>query len=156
MKRALAVLLVIALILAGVALWIVTHPPSDRDQILRLLDQVKEGVETNDVPKVMSCISQDYRDRYDLRKRDLTQLAFSVLYQQKGRFTLSMQPPAIEINGTLARVDLAAVTISVAPKEGGASQMLYQGPIVAQLHKEDGDWRIVSADGWQETREFMP
>ena len=155
-KRLLGLIIILALIAAGIAVWLLTHPAlTDREQILRLISQAEEGVETKNSSKVMDCISQDYQDRHGFRKRDLARYVIAFSRQSKGDFDVTLGPPSLTITDDHAVVQLM-VTIRPMMTPEGSPPALFEGPVTAHLRKEDAGWKVMSAEGWEEGPDLLP
>lgn len=148
MRRTLWVLGLLVLVAAGAGYWLFLRPEpvSDRVQILRLIADVERAVEQKDVSGLMQHISEDYEDERGYTRRMVRRLVLAGARDPR-TVDLSVDVADPEIKGDratfVAEVDYALDGSAAV----GETQHL---TVVGHLRKEGRDWKVVSADGWQE------
>jgi len=143
-RRTAITALVIAIVGGAVYYFAFHRPPrqgSDREQILRMIVDVERAVEQGRVSGVMEHISEAYEDSHGLNRRMVQRLVTAGARDQQ-RADLSVQVPDVEVTGDEATF-AAEVDYSVS---GG--EMIHM-TVTATLARENGRWKVISAEGWQ-------
>ncbi|MGI5817000.1 MAG: hypothetical protein ACOX9R_02765 [Armatimonadota bacterium] len=141
-RRAVLIALVIAIISGAYYYFAIYRPPrqgTDREQILRMVVDVKQAVEQGRVSGVMEHISEDYEDPHGFNYRMVQRMVIAGARDRR-RVNLSVQVPEVEVTGDTARFT-ARVDVN------GAE--MTRLTVSAQLRREGGRWMVVSATGWQ-------
>lgn len=144
-RRGIVAALTIAIISGAVYYFTIYRPPregTDREQVLRLIVEVEKAVEQGRVSGVMEHISEDYSDDHGLNRRMVQRMVMAGARDRR-RLTLSVGQPRIEVSGDTATF-VTDVDFSV--NDGRDVRHL---TVRGQLRREDGRWKVVSADGWQ-------
>lgn len=138
--------IVLAIIAAsGIGWWALYPRPSDEDRIRALITELRRGVEDKAPNRVMSLISDDYRDDFRLRRKDLSILVLGVL-RTRADIAVAIHQSRIQVRGRKATATLGGeATVSEGPEAVGR----YFGTVTLLLRKEPGGWKIVSTRGWQ-------
>ena len=125
--------------------------PSDEDQIRAAIDQIIEGVESEDMPEAIEPISEHYRDSSGLGRDQIRGLLFRE-FQRRDPLSIASGPVLIQIDEqTAAGKQTATVSFEAAIIEGFAPSELSLLPTDGELfrfiltlaHEEDG-WRVTS------------
>lgn len=155
MRRAIPWFIGILIILGGVTYWYLAmrpEPGTDRQQILRLIADVERAVEQSDAAGIMRYISENYEDPNGLNRRAVRRMVLAGTRQRRP-LTLSVDVTDISVQG-----DFATFTAEVAYTLG-AQALPSEGrhlTVSAELIREDGRWKVVSAEGWQQAgSDFM-
>lgn len=150
-KGLIAAIMLVVLGGAGYTAWRLTHPGlSEREQVLRLFDQLEQGVETRTPRTILDTVANDYRDPFGYTKRDIYRLSLSL------RRTQGAPAPEVVIDEISLELEQgtgtakATVTGRVTMHETGFEAQRYAGSVTFHLRKERGRWLITSTEGWQE------
>jgi len=138
---------ILALIAAGGIAWWALYPkPTEEDRIRALIAGLERGIEAKAPNRVMAFISEDYRDDYRLRRKDLSFMVLKIL-RSEGDFEVALRQVRVEVEGRDAAATLEGeVTLTADSQALGR----YFGTVTLTPRKEGRDWRIVSTQGWQQ------
>jgi len=138
--------IILAIIAAGgIAWWILYPRPSAEDRIRALITQLQRGVEDKAPNRVMALISDDYRDDFRLRRKDLSILVLGAL-RTRADLAVAIHQSRIQVRGREATATLEGeATVSEGPEAVGR----YFGTVTLLLRREPGGWKVVSTRGWQ-------
>lgn len=141
------VALLLVLIVVGLAvLWSARRPQlSDQDQLVQLVAQAQEAAEKRDATALARLVSDSYRDKDNNDKHQITRLIVAWM-RSAPAFTVVPSITGTSIQGDTARVQLQVrYWISEQPTGEGDDF-----PMILSLRKEGQDWKITSAEGWQQ------
>lgn len=125
-------------------------PPSDRAQILSLLQDGEKAVEAQDLGATMALISRSYEDGFGNSRDDLRAYAIAY-YREADRISIAVDRPSVQLTGRRARVD---VTVTIDTRNRGSlSSQRMTIPVTLFLAKEPARrflilpctrWRVTS------------
>jgi hypothetical protein len=125
---------VVALILAALAA-VFLLSSSDEKAIQKLLEQGLKAAEDGDTEGVVALISPDYRNGEELREGIVRRIRQAVAQ----RITpAKMEGAAIQVSGDDADANVRVIV--------GAFQVKREFALRLKLHKEQGAWKVTSAD----------
>jgi len=137
---------VIIAAIAGAAYYFYFYLPprrgTDEEQVLRLIVEVEKAVEQGSVSGVMEQISEDYSDAHGLTYRMVQRLVVMGARDSRG-VILSVQVPEVQATG-----DTASFVAEVDYGFQGQSEPVHL-TVSADLVREGGRWKVISAEGWQ-------
>ena len=140
--------MVLILAIGGIAAWWISRPRlSDREQIIQVIEAVRNGVERKNPRTVVSHISEDYSDPSGINYKEVRLLALRLLRAtEKIKVNiLNYEEPQIE--GDTARMQL---TVQVNVANGEQEITNSGGKISLTLRKEKKEWKVLRAAGWQQ------
>ena len=138
---------ILALIAAGGIAWWALYPrPTEEDRIRALIAGLERGIEAKAPNRVMAFFSEDYRDDYRLRRKDLSFMVLKIL-RSEGDFEVAIRQSRVEVSGRDATATFEGEMTLTA---GSQALGRYFGTVTLTLRKEGRDWRIVSTHGWQQ------
>lgn len=151
-KVGLAVLIIVAAVLITGFFFASRSQGSDADQIAKLIDRGRQGIEKKSSSDVMSCVSKSYTDSLGhdygkLKSQMATALGPGVGYE------VNLDPPVIETNGDAAT---ASTSVSITGLTGGNREQVFAGAVKLRLVKEPcrrffifpaKEWKITRMDG---------
>ncbi len=144
-RRAVIVAVIIAAI-AGAAYYFYFYLPprrgTDEEQVLRLIVEVEKAVEQGSVSGVMEHISEDYSDAHGLTYRMVQRLVVMGARDSRG-VILSVQVPEVQVSG-----ETASFVAEVDYGFQGQTEPVHL-TVSADLVREGGRWKVISAEGWQ-------
>ncbi len=147
MRRRWPWLLLLVIVVAGAAWWELRPRPSDKEQIERVINQIKAGVENKNPRQIMAHISPDYRDSTATTYREAR-----VLSLQLRRLPERIRVNLLNYKGPMIKGDSATLglTVELTLSRAGASDTNTGGDLELSLRREKGEWKVVSAEGWQQ------
>lgn len=145
-SRKIVVACVAALVLVAVAFVMSRPGPSDEEAVKRAIRDVADGAREADVGATLKPVSERYSDGNELTRDQLKGLLFRE-YQRRGPITVMLSEIQVTLAGDIAMAEFSATLadgVDVASFDflpGDADTLRF----VADLEREDGDWRIVGA-----------
>lgn len=146
MKRCfIVVAITLVLIALGVGLWQWGRPrPTDEQRLYKLVTSGQEAVENHDPSALTRLLSRDYHDRLGNDKKQLTGMILGWL---RGGPPLQVIP---QIAGLKVEGKVADMQLKVRYWMGDTSGPGEEFGMAVRLQKERGEWKVISAEGWQE------
>lgn len=143
--------LILLLVATAVVLYLSRPQPSDEEKIVRLVSQAQAAVERRNATGLTRLISKDYADSYGVSRQQL--VAYIVQWMRSGEeVTVVPSISGLRIHDSFA--DLMLDVRVWRGREPSGSSRQYMMPV--RLQNEDGQWRVISAEGWmQAQRDFM-
>jgi hypothetical protein len=142
-------LLISVVLLAGATVWWwITRPRlSDKEQIARVIDQLRSAVEQKSPGRVMVNISKQYYDSLHTTYRDIDSLAKQLL-----RVRQEIRVNILDYKEPIIQDDIAqlALTVEIDVLDSGESIEKLSGDLEFTLGKESGGWKLIQAEGWHE------
>lgn len=148
-KRVLAVIVVLALILAG-SLALRQPPIPDQDQIAAQLESARAAAEAHDTGGIMKIISADFKGPGYISNVDSLHFALGRALHQSGRIQVTFSPPEVAVQG-----DTATSTSQWTIRSLETGQTLFSQPVTLNWRREDGHrllilpakvWRVVGTE----------
>jgi len=146
-KRWIVLGIVLLLLLGLLSAWFFRPKPSDKELIAALVEEVRVGIETKQLSKVMSNVSADYNDSADITF-DTARLFALKMMRNTDEITVvinNYEEPKIE--GNLAHMKLS---VEITAKSGNQTVANLKPEITLILRKEKKGWRILNTEGWQQ------
>jgi hypothetical protein len=140
-------LLIAVVLLAGATVWWwITRPRlSDKEQIDRVIDQLKSAVEQKSPGKVMVNISKEYHDSFHNTYRNIDSYAKQLL-----RVRQEIRVNILDYKEPIIQDDIAqlALTVEIDVLDSGESIEKLSGDLEFTLSKESNGWKLIQAEGW--------
>ena len=133
------------------------HKETDQDKIKKVITGVQKAAEEKDVKKIMSSLSKAYKDPqgYDYETIKGLLLAYFFRHQKIHAYIPDLDVAA---EGTSGKAVFQTV-LTGGDKAGSVAGVLPEALGVyafeVSLHKEDGDWKIISAR-WNRAAQNSP
>ena len=118
-----------------------TSKATDEDQILRVLDDVHRGMESQRIFRVLAHVSQSYRDAEGRDYKGI-QKYLGTVFEQYREIRITRVQPNIVIRSNRA---LAVETFgtSAVPADSDGRSLNLQGQVNVYLEKIDGTWKVI-------------
>ncbi|GEM_PF-6449976 len=147
MKRVVAAALALGL-LAALGFSMIGDRQTDEEQVRELIRQVADGADTADLSMTMEPLSKAFYGE-GMSYEDLWGFLFRQ-YAARGPITTVLGPIAVDLDGDAGTAELD-VTMMAGLDPGSLKLLPDDADYVhfqLGVSKEDGDWRIVSAERW--------
>ena len=133
------------LIAAGLWYYFARGPRlDDREQIIQMVVDVEQAVETKRTSTILDYFSEDYKDSMGYDRRALQRLLFAG-FRQAGYVDVVAQLGEISIQGDTATVH---VETDYAFGQAGGGDGSAHVALDVTLQRERSGWKIVNAEGW--------
>jgi hypothetical protein len=114
----------------------------DRQQIVRVLDDVANAMESRRIYRVLAHVSQNYQDR-EGRNYDGIQAYLNTVFRRYRFIEITRVPPDIVVQGDRARA-LETFGSRATPFDANEHPPLdLDGNVVVHLVRQDNTWKIV-------------
>ena len=136
---------VVALAVGAALLWHFTRPrPTDEQRLYSLITKAQEAAENHNIAGLTRLISRAYHDRTGNDKRQMNALIMGWL---QGAPPLKVVPTVagLKVNGAAADMQLKIRYWAGDPNSAGD-----EFGMALRLQKERGEWKITSAEGWEQ------
>lgn len=142
-RRIVAAGLLIAAIPLIWVFWTRRFQLPDDKQIEQSLVVAKDGIESRSLRRVLSIISEDYKDAEDNDRRELTRLAAGA-FQSARAITIHLSDLDIQVNGDQAR---STCEVTVTFVDASAETQTEASHVEMAWRKEKRRWKVVSITG---------
>lgn len=106
---------------------------SDQDQIIALIEQGRQSVETKSIDSAMSCVSKSYEDEAGMNY-DRIKLLISEALRSESRYEVTIDTPIIEVEGADKARAKAHVTVFSVNSE--SKQEIFSSDVAFLLTRE--------------------
>lgn len=119
------------------------NTPSDREQIIAVLDTVEKMIERKQVKKVMDYVSLEYKDEQNRKYNDIREYLQGIVRDYRV-IKITRATPEVQVEGNKATVvdTFGTVAEPYDPVQGVPVNV--QGKVVITLQKEPEGWKILS------------
>ena len=115
---------------------------TDEEQILRVLDEVWRGMESQRIYQIMSNVSRSYKDR-DGRDYDALAAYLNKVFEEYRNIKIARVKPRILVQGNQARAVETFGTIAKPEPRSEYPPIDLHGQVTVYFEKVDGRWFIV-------------
>jgi hypothetical protein len=115
---------------------------SDEEQVMRLLDEVWQGMENQRIYQVMTHVSRSYQDR-DGRDYDALAAYLNKVFDEYRSIRIARVKPRIVVQGNQARAVETFGTIAKPDSRSDYPPIDLHGQVTVFFEKVDGRWLIV-------------
>ncbi len=115
---------------------------SDEEQIVRLLHDVADGMESRKIFRVLANVSQNYQDA-EGRNYDGIQQYLKEVFRDYRFIEITRARPAIAVQGNRARA-METFGTRATPFDASEHRPIdFDGQVIVELVKQDNGWKIV-------------
>jgi hypothetical protein len=115
--------------------------PSDQEQISRLLSDVEQAMEQRKIFKVLTHVSQNYRDA-EGRDYNGIQAYLNQIFEQYRRIEITRARPQIQVQGDRALAVETFGTRAEPFNEGQHVSIVLDGQVSVYLARQENGWKI--------------